>query len=280
MNIVRLPFIVLHSSLALIIVSAPSYALIVLCLFSTYIRLFGITAGFHRYFSHKSFKTSKWFQCFLGMLGTSAAQHGPLWWAAHHRHHHRFSDTERDIHSPKKCGFFVAHMGWLFNRKHIAIQEQYVTDLLQHKELRLMERYYYLIVAGYALCVTGIGYVCHTVWPTLGITAFDGFVWGFCVSTVLLYHLTFSINSLMHTIGHRVYNTTDNSRNSAILALLTLGEGWHNNHHRYPHAERQGFVWWQIDITHSVLSMLNALGIIWDLKPVPKYILEEGGYLS
>lgn len=255
-----------------------SYPLLFLCILSTYIRLFGITAGFHRYFSHKTFKTNRFFQFILGLLGTFSAQQGPLWWAAHHRHHHKYSDTPNDTHSPYPNGFFHAHLGWLFKAYNDPIKKEYVTDLLKYKELYLLDKYYYLIVIGYAVFIFYLGYILNIFFPSWGITGFSSLVWGFFISTILLYHITFSINSIMHLFGSRAFNTKDSSKNNFLLSIFTLGEAWHNNHHRYPTSQRQGFIWWQIDITHLILSCLKFLGLIWDVKSPPRSILKEGGY--
>lgn len=274
----RIPFVLIHISMVLVFTVPFSWLLVVICLLSTYFRLFGITAGFHRYFSHRSFKTSRWFQFILALIGTTAAQLGPLWWAAHHRHHHRFSDTKNDTHSPVQNGFFHAHFAWLFEEKNKTIQTHYINDLLRFPELNFIERFYYGFVALYAVFIYGLGYLVESSFPQSQLTAYSIFIYGFLLSTVFLYHLTFSINSLMHLVGKRVYQTTDDSRNHFLLALLTLGEAWHNNHHRYPLSERQGFTWWQIDITHYILKFFEKLGLIWDIKTPPKIILIEGGY--
>ena len=274
----RIPFVLIHISMVLVFTVPFSWLLVVICLLSTYFRLFGITAGFHRYFSHRSFKTSRWFQFILALIGTTAAHLGPLWWAAHHRHHHRFSDTKNDTHSPVQNGFFHAHFAWLFEEKNKTIQTHYINDLLRFPELNFIERFYYGFVALYAVFIYGLGYLVESSFPQSQLTAYSIFIYGFLLSTVFLYHLTFSINSLMHLVGKRVYQTTDDSRNHFLLALLTLGEAWHNNHHRYPLSERQGFTWWQIDITHYILKFFEKLGLIWDIKTPPKIILIEGGY--
>ncbi|RAP34337.1 acyl-CoA desaturase [Candidatus Marinamargulisbacteria bacterium SCGC AAA071-K20] len=267
----RAPFIALHLLCVLVITVNFSWSLLVFCIASTYLRLLGITAGFHRYFSHKTYKTSRLFQFILALLGTFSAQQGPLWWAAHHRHHHRHSDTELDIHSPKQNGFFYAHLGWLFNTKNKYYDSKYIKDLTKFPELVIIEKYYYLVILGYAFLISYIG----SVTP---IGAYPALVWGFVVSTVLLYHLTFTINSVLHTFGKRNYNTPDSSRNNFMLSIFILGEAWHNNHHRYPHSERQGFVWWQIDITHYFIKAMEKIGLLWDIKTPPKSVLIEGGY--
>jgi stearoyl-CoA desaturase (Delta-9 desaturase) len=275
----RIPFVLLHLSGLLIFLYPISLPLFILCLGSTYIRLFGITAGFHRYFSHKTFQTGRKFQFILALLGTFSAQKGPLWWAAKHRQHHRFSDTNRDIHSPLKQGFWYAHVGWLFKKKSRHTAEQYITDFIQYPELRWIDKNYHLITVIYALLIAGIGQLLSMFAPGLNINSINALVWGFSISTILLYHLTFSINSIMHVFGRRPYNTPDTSKNNVILGILTLGEGWHNNHHRYPRSQRQGFVWWQIDLTHIVLMICKKLGIIWKVNEPSESILKEGAYI-
>jgi stearoyl-CoA desaturase (Delta-9 desaturase) len=223
------------------------------------VRMFGLTAGYHRYFSHRSYKTSRAFQFFLALLGTSALQKGVLWWAAHHRAHHKFSDTPQDVHSPVQRGFWWAHIKWVLVPRYTRTNLSAVKDLAIYPELRWLDRHYLVpptLLALMLLVVSGL-------WA---------FVWGFLVSTVLLWHGTFCVNSLSHLIGSRRYPTPDQSRNNLIIALFTLGEGWHNNHHHYQSSERQGFEWWQIDLTHYVLRALSWLGLVWDLRSVPAAI--------
>ncbi|NBV83407.1 acyl-CoA desaturase [bacterium] len=273
MIIKRSPFLVLHFGLIGLIWAGASRIALLAFLGSTLIRMFGLTAGFHRYFSHRSFKTSRWFQLVLAALGTCAAQHGPLWWASHHRHHHRYSDSAYDIHSPLHPSFLHSHIGWLFERKYYSTNTSLVPDLLRFRELVWIDNNHRLFPIMYGLLLWGLGAVLEQ--NVQGVSAFQIFMWGFVVSTVVLYHITFSINSFSHLFGTRPYKTGDGSRNNWIFALLTMGEGWHNNHHRYPKSSRQGFVWWQIDLTYWVLRMLAMMGVIWSLNRPPKMVIEE-----
>ncbi|MEY4760741.1 MAG: hypothetical protein RLZZ200_597 [Pseudomonadota bacterium] len=238
------------------------------CCFILYVvRMFGVTGGYHRYFSHRTYRTSRVFQFILAFLAQTSAQRGVLWWAAHHRHHHRFSDMPNDAHSMAQDGFWYSHVGWIFERDNQATQRKYIPDLIRFPELVWLDKYYYLppIMLGTA------------VFFTLGAS---GLFFGFFVSTVLLWHGTFTINSITHALGRRRFPTTDNSRNSWLLAIITLGEGWHNNHHHYCVSTRQGFYWYEYDITYYVLKLLSWMGIVWKLQPVPQKILEEGRALS
>jgi stearoyl-CoA desaturase (delta-9 desaturase) len=223
--------------------------------------MFFITAGYHRYFSHRAYRTSRWFQLVLAVGATATFQKGVLWWAAHHRVHHRRSDQEGDLHSARRDGFWWSHMGWFLCRDLEDTDLTRVRDLARYPELRWLGTYWLvppLVLAGLLLLVGG--------WFAL--------VWGFAVSQVLTWHGTFTINSLSHMFGSRRYATDDDSRNNVVLALVTLGEGWHNNHHHYQVAARQGFHWWQLDLTYLVLRVLAGLGVVWDLHGVPAHVLE------
>jgi stearoyl-CoA desaturase (delta-9 desaturase) len=223
--------------------------------------MFGITAGYHRYFSHRSYRTSRLFQFVLAWIGCSALQKGPLWWAAHHRHHHQHSDQKEDLHSPQQRGFWWAHLGWILSAKHDATHSDAIRDFSRYAEISWLNRFW--AVPGILLGVTCL------------ITAgWQGLVWGFFISTVLLYHGTFVINSLRHMIGSVRYKTTDTSRNSMVLALITLGEGWHNNHHHYSTSARMGFFWWEIDVSFYLLTLLSLLGIVWDMKKPTERAME------
>jgi len=235
------------------------------------VRMFGITGAYHRYFSHRSYRTSRVFQFFLAWLGASAAQNGPLWWASHHRAHHRHSDTEDDVHSPGVRGFLWAHAGWILCRKYKGYDAERVRDLARFPELRFLERNHMLAPLSLALALFGVGWLLEVRVPALGTTRWQMLGWGFFVGTVVLYHLTFLVNSVAHTSGSRRYETGDESRNNWWVALLTLGEGWHNNHHRFPSSERQGVFWWEVDVTHYVLRGLERLGLVWDLKGHPAH---------
>jgi stearoyl-CoA desaturase (delta-9 desaturase) len=236
-----------------------------LALGAYFVRMVVVTASYHRYFSHRAFKTSRAFQLLLAVAAETAAQGGVLWWASHHRWHHRNADTPRDIHSPRRDGFWYAHLGWVLADDWKETNLALVPDLAKYPELRLLDRIvaHVLATAGLALAFLLIGGV-------------HGLVWGYMVSTVLLWHGSFAINSFAHLYGKRPYDTPDDSRNSWLLALLTTGEGWHNNHHRYQSSANQGFHWWQIDVTYLCLRLLERLGLIWDLRRPPEEVVAAG----
>jgi len=233
------------------------------------LRMFAITGFYHRYFSHRSFKTSRPVQFLFALLGAASVQRGPIWWAAHHRHHHVMSDQPGDPHSPVQHGFWHSHTAWFLTREHFPIREDRVRDLLRYPELRFLDRFDIVVPVLFALGLFGLGAWLERVAPGLGTSAGQMLVWGFFISTVVLYHATFTINSLAHRWGRRRYATRDDSRNNFWLALITFGEGWHNNHHHYPAAARQGFFWWELDITWYVLRGMAALGLVRDLRAVP-----------
>jgi stearoyl-CoA desaturase (delta-9 desaturase) len=242
----------------------------------TYVtRVFALTAGFHRYFSHRSFKTSRIFQFVLAWVGTSAAQLGPLWWAAHHRHHHQHSDTEEDVHSPVVRGFFWAHIGWVMCKTYNALRKERVKDLLRFPELRFIERFHVLAPLSLIVALFALGSWLSAAFPGLGTSGMQLVMWGFFLSTVAVYHVTFCVNSVTHMVGKKRFSTDDESRNSFWVALLTFGEGWHNNHHRWPLSARQGMYWWEIDLTFYLLLCLQKLGIIWDVKLYPEAVYAE-----
>ena len=257
-----------------------SWTAIAVCAFLYFIRMFAITGAYHRYFSHRTYKTSRIFQFLLGFLGTMSAQKGPIWWAANHRHHHQHSDTEEDIHSVKTHGLWHAHVGWILSSDYLKVKSELIKDFLAFPEIKWLDNYHLVGPILLGAMVVGLGVYLEQFHPGLGVTPWSLFIWGFCVSTTLLYHGTFFINSLAHLIGSRRFNTTDESKNSLILALITLGEGWHNNHHRYPGSEKQGFYWWEIDITHYMLKMLSWVGLVWDIREPPKRIYDEAEALK
>jgi len=269
-----LPFVGMHAAcLAVFWVGvSPVAAGVALALYL--LRMFAITGFYHRYFSHRSFKTSRSAQFVFAVLGASAVQRGPIWWAAHHRHHHAHSDRPDDVHSPGQRGFLWSHVGWFLSRRHFAPDLGRVRDLLRYPELRWLDRFDILIPFAMAVGLLALGGWLEHSWPGLGTSGGQMLVWGFFVSTVACYHGTYTINSLCHVWGRRRYATGDESRNNWLLALITLGEGWHNNHHRYPMSVRQGFYWWEVDITYYLLRLLAATGLIWDLKPVPREVRE------
>jgi stearoyl-CoA desaturase (delta-9 desaturase) len=233
------------------------------------LRMFAITGFYHRYFSHKAFKTSRPVQFLFGLIGATSVQRGPLWWAAHHRNHHRHSDTELDVHSPVQHGFLWSHMGWFLTRAGFRTDRSVIRDLLRFPELRLLDRFDVLVPVALAVGLFLAGGWLEQHRPELGTSGPQLLIWGFFVSTVVLFHATVTINSLAHQIGSRRYETRDDSRNNWWLALITFGEGWHNNHHHFPGSARQGFRWWEFDLTYYVLRLFALFGLVWDLKPVP-----------
>ena len=230
-----------------------------------FLRMFVVTAAYHRYFSHRAFKTSRLFQFILAVGAQSAAQKGVIWWASHHRWHHKYSDTPKDVHSAKLRGFWYSHIGWVLGNEWNGTETAMVGDLLKYPELRFLSHPAIEILPTVALA---LGF--------LLIGGVHGLIWGYMVSTVLVWHGSFAINSLAHLIGRRRYATLDESRNHWLLAILTTGEGWHNNHHRYPSSVRQGFRWWEIDLTYYVLRALSWVGIVWDLRVPPPEVVAEG----
>jgi stearoyl-CoA desaturase (delta-9 desaturase) len=251
-----------------------SWVALAVCLALYFVRMFAITGGYHRYFSHRSYQTSRPFQFVLGFLGASAAQKGPIWWASHHRHHHKHSDTEEDIHSPIMHGIYYAHVGWVLSSQFIDSRPELVKDLTKFPELRWLDKYYMIPPALLGVFTYFLGAWLQTAHPELGTSGLQMLTWGFFISTVLTYHGTFCINSFTHLIGKRRFPSTDSSKNHWLLALITLGEGWHNNHHYYPGSERQGFYWWEIDISHYVLKVLSWMGLVWDLRTPPQRVYE------
>ena len=227
-----------------------------------FIRMFVVTAAYHRYFSHRSFKTSRWFQFVLAVAAQSAGQKGVVWWASHHRWHHKHSDTERDVHSAKLRGFWYSHLGWIMRPDWSVTDESSVADLLRYPELRFLNRSSMDMVPTFVLSLV-----------LFLVGGSHALVWGYFVSTVLLWHGSFSINSLSHLFGSRRYETGELSRNNWLLAIITTGEGWHNNHHHYQSSVRQGFHWWQVDVTYYLLRMISWTGLIWDLREPPAHVV-------
>jgi stearoyl-CoA desaturase (delta-9 desaturase) len=230
------------------------------------VRMFGITGGYHRYFSHRSYKATRSFQLFLAVLGASAAQMGPLWWATHHRLHHRHTDQAGDAHSPVTHGFFWSHIGWLLCNKYLPENMVLVKDFDRYPELRFIERNHYLFPIALGALTFFAGVALGTWSPALGTNGWQMLFVSFFGSTLLLYHGTFTVNSVAHIWGRRRFETADSSRNNLWVALLTLGEGWHNNHHRFPSRERHGIAWWEFDPTHGLLRIAEKLGWVSDLR--------------
>jgi stearoyl-CoA desaturase (delta-9 desaturase) len=256
-----IPFLLLHAIPLLAVFTGISVTAVVLFLVTFWGRMFFITAGYHRYFSHRSYRLGRVAQFVMAFAGTTCAQKGPLWWAANHRVHHHNADTDDDVHSPRR-GFWWSQVGWILCDRYGATKLDEIKDFARFPELRFLNRHDWI-----------------GPW-SLGVTCFliggwSGLVFGFFASTVVLWHSTFLVNSLAHVFGRRSYDTDDTSRNSMMIALLTGGEGWHNNHHRYPSSARQGFRWWQIDPTYYGLRALAAVGIVRDLRRPPARVLAE-----
>jgi stearoyl-CoA desaturase (delta-9 desaturase) len=271
-----LPFIFLHLGCLAVFLVGFSWVSAGAAIFLYLLRMFAITGFYHRYFSHRSFKTSRVVQFFFALLGNSSMQRGPLWWAATHRHHHKHSDEKNDAHSPVHHGFAWSHIGWLTSMKNFPTNYKAIPDLKKYPELVFLNRFDQIVPFIYGLIMISTGFILEIFAPSLNVTMWQFFIWTFFISTTVLLHGTLFINSLAHVWGKRRYETKDDSRNSFLLSVITLGEGWHNNHHRYPHSARQGFHAAEIDFTYYGLKTLSWMGLIWDLKPVPSKIKEEG----
>ena len=253
------PFIVLHLLCFAAFFTEFRWYYPVVMLGSYFVRMFGVTGVHHRYFSHRTYKTSRWFQFVLAFLAETSTQKGVLWWGAHHRDHHKHSDDPEDVHSPVQRGFWWSHVGWIMARRYTGTNTQRIADFAKYPELMWLNKYYLVppIALGVAMFLIG-------GWPLL--------LWGYFISTVLLWHGTFTINSLAHLWGSKRYVNTDESRNNFWLALITLGEGWHNNHHYYQSSTNQGFFWWEIDITYYILKAMSWVGLVWDLRTPPQHV--------
>lgn len=273
-----IPFVGLHIACLSLIWVGWSWFAVAFAVVLYALRMFAITGFYHRYFAHKAFQTSRLGQLIFAIIGATAVQRGPLWWAAHHRDHHVHSDQEDDAHSPVQHGFFWSHMGWFLSSANFATKFERVKELAKFPELRFLDRFDILVPIAFAIAIYVFGELLASYAPHLNTNGPQLLVWGFVISTVALYHATFSVNSLAHVWGKRRYQTRDHSRNNFLIALLTLGEGWHNNHHHYPGAAKQGFYWWEIDFTYYGLRILAALGLIWNLRTVPTDIRESKKY--
>lgn len=260
------PFVLMHLiAIGGVIYTGFSWSMLGAAILFYYVRMFGITAGYHRYFAHRSFETSRVFQFILAFLGSSAAQKGVIWWAGHHRDHHRYSDQPEDIHSPIQRGFWYSHMGWILGAEYDGVKYHNMKDFENYPEIQFIQKYWLLAPVFWGVLFFLVGGL-----PLL--------MWGFFFSTMLLYHGTFTINSLSHVFGRRRYKTTDTSRNNWFLALLTMGEGWHNNHHYYQASVRQGFFWYEVDLSYMILKFLSWFGIVWNLKTPPERVLHQNLY--
>jgi stearoyl-CoA desaturase (delta-9 desaturase) len=261
-----IPFILVHLACLAVFWTGVTWQALALCVGLYWLRIFAIGAGYHRYFSHRAFSTSRVFQFVLAFLAQTSAQNSVLWWAALHRRHHLYSDTEEDTHSPRRRGFFYAHLGWIFDRKHVKTDLVRVADLARFPELMWLDRFELA-----PAMLTGLGCWLLAGWP--GVV---GLLW----STVFVYHSTFCINSLAHVHGKVRYVTGDDSRNNWFLALMTMGEGWHNNHHACQRSVRQGFRWWEVDATYYILRGASWVGLVWDLQLPPEPILRGEHHLG
>jgi stearoyl-CoA desaturase (delta-9 desaturase) len=255
-----LPFVLVHLAAFAAPFLAPATPGLAALAAGLYVaRMFGITAGYHRYFAHRAYRAGRGFQLAMAFLGGTSAQKGALWWAAHHRDHHRWSDTPQDLHSPLRQGFWWSHVGWFLVRSHDRTKLERIADFARYPELRWLDRWHLVppVTLGLVLAAAG------------GLPAL---LWGFCVSTALLWHGTFFINSLAHVIGRRRYETGDESKNSFALALVTLGEGWHNNHHFHASTANQGWFWWELDLSYAALRLLAMVGLVRDLRTPPPHV--------
>ncbi|WP_425488005.1 acyl-CoA desaturase [Marilutibacter penaei] len=267
------PFVALHlGCLGVVWVGVSPVAVAVAVLLYA-VRMFALTGFYHRYFSHKAFRTGRWTQGVFAVLGAACVQRGPMWWASHHRRHHCHADTDLDPHAPGPRGLLWSHMGWFLTEEAFATDCRRVRDLARYPELRWLDRFDTAVPVALAALLYLLGAALERWAPGLGTSGPQMLVWGFFVSTVVLFHATVTINSLAHRYGRRRFETRDDSRNNAWLALLTFGEGWHNNHHFYPGSARQGFRWFEIDLTWYGLLLLERLGLVWDLRPVPQWVM-------
>ena len=257
-----IPFILVHLGCFAAIWTGVTWPALAICITLYWLRIFAIGAGYHRYFSHRSYSTSRAFQFVLAFMSQTTTQKSVIWWASKHRHHHLYSDTGHDVHSPRHHGFIYSHLGWIFSRKHDEPDFAKVSDLTRYPELMWLHKFEVLP----AILLAGLCYL---------VAGWSGFVVGFLWSTVLVYHATFCINSLAHVSGRKRYVTGDDSRNNWLLAIFTMGEGWHNNHHAYQSSVRQGFKWWEFDPTYYLLRALSWTGLVWDLKTPPEPVLRN-----
>ena len=257
-----IPFILVHLGCFAAIWTSVTWQALAICITLYWLRIFAIGAGYHRYFSHRSYSTSRAFQFVLAFMSQTTTQKSVIWWASKHRHHHLYSDTGHDVHSPRHHGFIYSHLGWIFSRKHDEPDFAKVSDLTRYPELMWLHKFEVLP----AVLLAGLCFL---------LAGWSGLVVGFLWSTVLVYHATFCINSLAHVSGRKRYVTGDDSRNNWLLAIFTMGEGWHNNHHAYQSSVRQGFKWWEFDPTYYLLRALSWTGLVWDLKTPPEPVLRN-----
>jgi len=268
--------IILHIGCLGVIWVGWSWFAVTIAVLLYFARMFAVTGFLHRYFSHRTFKTNRLMQFIFAVLASTAVQRGALWWASHHRKHHQESDTQNDVHSPHADSFIWSHIGWITSTKNFSTDYKRVRDFAKYPELVFLDRFDVLVPMLMGVGLYFIGELVGMTWPSLATAGPQLLVWGFFVSTTFLFHGTSTINSLAHIFGKQRFSTGDKSKNNFWLALITLGEGWHNNHHYYMHSARQGFYWWEIDPTYYGLRIMSWLGMIHDLKPVPQRVLELG----
>lgn len=269
------PFVLLHAGALGAFAVGVAWVDVAVAVALYAVRMFAITGFYHRYFSHRAFDASRAVQFGFALLAASAAQRGPLWWAAVHRRHHADADTDADPHSPRR-GFLHAHLGWFLTREHFATDTVRVKDWARFPELVWLDRYDSVVPLATAALLYGFGAALERFVPTLGTSGLQMLLWGYCLSTVVLLHATLLVNSITHRFGERRYATRDDSRNLRWLAYLTLGEGWHNNHHRYAASARQGFFDGETDASYVVLGWLERIGLVRNLRSVPQAVLAEG----
>jgi stearoyl-CoA desaturase (delta-9 desaturase) len=232
---------------------------------SHFLRAIGLTLSFHRYFAHRAFQMNRGARFVWAFIGTAAMQKGPLWWAGHHVNHHKYADRDGDPHSPAISGVYYAHIGWFLNdarHDRIEASNPVIRDFGKLPEIAWLDRYYAVPPLALAAAMYWIG-------------GLQWLVWGFCVPTMTLAHATFAINTVNHMFGSRRFETLDDSRNNVLTAVFAAGEGWHNNHHRYQRAARNGFYWWEFDPTWYAIRAMAAIGLAWDVRPVPVRIYAE-----
>jgi len=231
---------------------------------------FGITVGFHRLFTHRSFETPNWIKFLLGVSGSMALQGSIIQWVGMHRRHHQHSDLKGDPHSPVHHGsgvlgtikgFFHAHMGWFFDADPADLN-RYVKDLKASRSTRICSNLFPLWVALSFIIPAVIGGLVTMSW----VGALTGFIWGGLVRMFLVHHVTWSVNSACHLWGFRPFRTNDQSRNNPVFGILAMGEGWHNTHHAFPQSVRHGLRWWEFDSSYVFVKTLSWMGLAWNLK--------------
>ena len=265
-NILQISIFWIVQASALLVFAVPfRWAFIGLWAASHFLRAIGLTLIFHRYLAHRAFKMNRAARFAWAFIATAAMQKGPLWWAGHHVNHHKFADRDGDPHSPMVSGVYYAHIGWFLNdTKHDRVEatNPVIRDFSRVPEIAWLEKYFFLppLFLAVALLLAG---------------GMPWLVWGFCLPTMTLAHATFAINTVNHMFGSRRFETVDESRNNLLTAVFAVGEGWHNNHHRYQRAARNGFYWWEFDPTWYVIRAMAAVGLVWDVQAVPTRIYEE-----